>query len=120
MPDLSIIIVSWNAKEYVRRCLSTLRTACEGLTTEVFLIDNDSSDGTPIVVEREFPEVNVIRNPENIGFAGANNVGMRRATGKYFALINSDVEVPFGCLQTMVSYLDSHPDVGLAGPGMLM
>lgn len=119
MLDLSIIIVSWNAQKYVQQCLSTLRTACEGLTTEILVVDNASSDGTPALVEREFPEAIVIRNSANIGFARANNIGMRLAAGRYFALINSDVEVPSGCLQTMVSYLDSHPAVGLLGPGML-
>jgi GT2 family glycosyltransferase len=119
MPDLSIVIVSWNAKEYMRKCLSSLRTACTGLSTEIFVVDNASSDGTPDAVEQEFPEVRLIRNTVNAGFATANNIGMRMATGKYVALINSDVEVLAGCLQKMVSYLEQHPSVGMLGPKML-
>lgn len=119
MCDLSIVIVSWNATNYVRQCLSSLRTACKGLNTEIIVVDNASCDATPDVVEREFPEVQLVRNPTNAGFARANNIGVRMATGQYIALINSDVEVPSGCLQKMVSYLNQNSPVGMLGPMML-
>jgi GT2 family glycosyltransferase len=119
MFDLSIVIVSWNAKEYVRQCLSSLRAATAGLSAEVIVVDNASSDGTPDVIEQEFPEVKLVRNSNNAGFAKGNNIGIRMASGKYVALINSDVTVPVGCLQKMVCYLDQHPAVGMLGPRML-
>lgn len=119
MLDLSIIIVSWNAKDYLRQCLLSLQRAHAGLSTEVVVVDNASSDGSAGMVAREFPQVLLVRNATNAGFAAANNIGLRLARGKYVALINSDVEVPRGCLETMVGYMDQHESVGMLGPRML-
>lgn len=119
MPELTIVIVSWNARRFVQKCLSSLQAATIGLDTEVFVIDNASSDGTPELIEQQFPKIKLIRNPMNAGFAAANNIGIVLSRGKYVALINSDVEVPAGCLQKMICYLDRYPSVGMLGPKML-
>jgi GT2 family glycosyltransferase len=117
--DLSIVIVSWNTKEFVRQCLGSLRQSCKRIRTEIVVVDNASADGTPEMVEQEFPEVKLIRNLVNAGFAKGNNVGLRMATGRYIALINSDVTVPPACLQAMCEYMDQNDSVGMLGPTML-
>jgi hypothetical protein len=119
MLDISIIIVSWNTKAFVRQCLSRIQESCGELTNEIVVVDNASSDGTPEMVEQEFPEVILVPNQSNLGFAKANNVGMRRTTGKYVCLINSDVTLLPDCLQKMCAYMNRHPDVGMLGPRML-
>jgi GT2 family glycosyltransferase len=119
MLDLSIIIVSWNTQVLVRQCLLSLRKSSCGLRAETIVVDNASSDGTPEMIALEFPEVILIRNRENLGFARANNIGLKIAKGRYVALINSDVTVLQDCLQSLIRYLDNHGSVGLSGPRML-
>jgi GT2 family glycosyltransferase len=119
MPGISIVIVSWNAKHLVQQTLISLQQSCSDLSTEVFVVDNASSDGTPDMVQQEFPDVRLIRCQRNLGFAKANNVAMRLARGKYVCLINSDVTVPPGCLQRMVGYMEQDCSIGMLGPKML-
>ena len=119
MYDISIIVVSWNTKSLVRECLSAIRRTCERLAIQVLLIDNASSDGTPSMVAEEFPEVVLIRNAENLGFARANNQALKLAQGKFIALVNSDVTVLPDCLQKLVRYMEQEPSIGMLGPRML-
>jgi GT2 family glycosyltransferase len=114
---LSIVIVSWNAKQMVLDCLeSVIRSMPIG--TEIILVDNASSDGTPQEVEKHFPLVRLIKNESNLGFAKGNNIGISAANGEYLALINSDVIVPPECLDKLVAYMNEHQDIGLLGPQM--
>jgi GT2 family glycosyltransferase len=119
MIELSIIVVSWNAKNYVQECLASLYAQSLSVSAEIIVVDNASSDGTPKMVRRQFGDVILIRNADNLGFAKANNVGIRAAKGKYLCLINSDVNVPPECLQTIYDFMEQHPTVGVAGPRML-
>jgi len=119
MFDVSIVIVSWNTRELVRQCLASLPQGCGRLTREILVVDNASSDGTPEMVQTEFPDVVLIRNQANLGFAKANNLGVRSARGKYVCLINSDVNVPAGCIEKMFDYMEGEDAVGLLGPKML-
>jgi GT2 family glycosyltransferase len=89
------------------------------MEAEVLVVDNASSDGTPDMVEQDFPWVTLIRSQSNLGFAKANNIAMRRASGKYIFLINSDVTVPSGCMESMLKYMEAHRSVGILGPKML-
>jgi len=117
-PLISVVVVTWNAKRYVEECLSSLRMhAPRG--TEVIVVDNASSDGTPQLVPDNFPEVRLIANPANYGFARGNNIGIAASRGRYLFLVNSDVNVPAGCFQKIIEYMDTHPEVGLLGPQML-
>lgn len=118
-PELSIVVVSWNAKKYVEECLTSLHNQNLSVPIEIIVVDNASTDGTPEMVQKKFCNVTLIRNNKNLGFAKANNIGMRVANGKYYCLINSDVNVPAECLQTMYEYMEQHPDVGVSGPSML-
>lgn len=116
MSKISVIIVSWNASGYLRDCLDSIRATGGSLVQEVIVVDNASSDGSPDMVAKEFPEVILIRSQENLGFARANNLGIKRATGTFLALINSDVIVHPKCFQELVAQLEAHPEIGLTGP----
>lgn len=118
-PLVSVIIVSWNAKKYVRECLETLFRTSAGSNLEVILVDNASSDGTPDLVAAEFPAVKLIRGRENLGFARGNNIGIRQSTGEYVCLVNSDIKFLRNCFDPMIEFLRQHPDVGIIGPKML-
>ena len=119
MSDISIIIVSWNAIGYLRGCLVSIRDTRGSLVREVIVVDNGSSDGSQEMVAQDFPEVTLICSEANLGFARANNLGIRHSSGSYLALINSDVIVHPGCFQETAGYLDSHREVGLVGPKVL-
>ena len=93
MIQTSIVIVTWNAKKYVAECLDSLQACINDPGAEVIVVDNASTDGTPELVRDSYPGVTLIRNEENLGFAKANNIGIRISTGEYICLINSDVHV---------------------------
>jgi len=117
-PILSIITVTWNGKKYVEECLQSLNQASR-TSAEVIVIDNASTDGTPELVGQIFPRFTAIRNARNLGFAKANNIGIRLSRGKYLCLINSDVVVPPNCLDELYRYMETNPDVAVVGPQML-
>lgn len=114
--DISIIIVSWNAKKYLQKCINSLQAESSGLSLEIIVVDNASSDGSPELVEKEYPDVISIRTGQNLGFARANNIGIDRCRGRYVCLVNSDVVVHKDCFSLMLNYMDKHPDVGVLGP----
>lgn len=117
--DLSVICVNWNAGEYLPAALHALFAAQGDLAMEVWLIDNASTDGSLAWVRREYPQVNVLTNSENRGFAAANNQGLARARGRYLLLLNPDTEISLAALQRLCDYMESHPEVGVAGPRLL-
>lgn len=119
MVDLSIVIVSYNTREMLRDCLNALPAATEGLTTETFVVDNVSQDGTVEMVAEAFPNVRLIANKENVGFSRGNNQALRLSAGQYVVLLNPDTEPEPGSLTTLVRYLETHPDVGAVGPKLL-
>ena len=86
---------------------------------EIIVVDNNSSDGSPEVVERDFPSVRLIRSGGNLGFAKANNIGMRLSKGRYLGLINSDVEVLGNCIGRLLEYCERHPEAGMIGPRVI-
>jgi GT2 family glycosyltransferase len=118
--NLSVIIVTWNAKQIVRECLGSLNTYAGDSGVEIIVVDNGSSDGTPDMINEQFAHVTLVRNPENAGFARATNIGIRLATKEYICLLNSDVIVPEGCLEKMVCFLSQQPDIGVLGPKMIL
>jgi GT2 family glycosyltransferase len=119
MKLISVIIVSWNARGYLRGCLESLRAHGSALIHEIIVVDNSSTDGSPEMVESEFKEVTLIRAGGNLGFARANNLGIARATGEVLALINSDVVLHEGCFEQLTAILVSRPEVGLVGPKVI-
>ncbi|MDA8089842.1 MAG: glycosyltransferase family 2 protein [Actinomycetota bacterium] len=117
--DISFIVVSWNAKEYLYKCLASIEKEAAGYRSEVIVVDNASSDGSQAMVRERFPQVKLIDSKENLGFAKANNIGIRQSRGKYLALINSDVEVLPGCIGMMTGYMEEHRKTGILGPQIL-
>jgi GT2 family glycosyltransferase len=116
---VSVVIVVWNAQKYVMECLETLREHCARIGSEVIVVDNNSTDGTPELVAEKFPEFRLIRNSDNLGFAKANNIGIAQSTGEYVCLVNSDVKFLDDCISPMIAYLAEHPEIGMIGPKML-
>src|ERR1700683_1589828 len=112
--EISVVIVAWNAAHYLRLCLDSLAKNPPRRSMEVLVIDNASADGTVAMVESEFPWVQLIKSKENLGFAKGNNVVIRQCRGRYIALVNPDVIVFPGCLETPADFLDQHSKVGHA------
>jgi GT2 family glycosyltransferase len=126
MADLLVIIVSYNVAPLLRGCLQSL-FASEGVRFEVVVVDNCSTDGSARLVRDEFPLVQLIENPVNCGFAAANNLALRAYLARpaserprYVLLLNPDTVLPPTALATMVAYLDAHPEVGAAGPKLVL
>jgi hypothetical protein len=120
--DLSIIIVNWNVKELLSNCLQSLLDACQaspGLIAEIIVVDSASTDGSPAMVQAEFPQVRLIHSDENLGYARGNNVGVGAAQGRYLFLLNPDTVVKPAALGHMVGYMETHPGVGAVGPQLL-
>jgi GT2 family glycosyltransferase len=118
-PTLSILVVNWNTRALTLDCLRSLREAAIALPHDVWLVDNASVDGTADAVAAEFPELRLIRNAENVGFARANNQALAESTGRYALLLNSDTLVAPGQLEKLVAFLDAHPKAGIVGPKLL-
>jgi GT2 family glycosyltransferase len=115
-PDLSIVIVSWNVRELLKDCLRSLRDSIDDLTFEIFVVDNDSSDGSADMVRREFPDTRLIANSDNVGFGKANNQALKMCRSRCILFLNPDTLVPEGSIEEMVRFLDRHPGVGMVGP----
>lgn len=113
--DLSIVIVNWNTREMLRDCLTLVEDSCHGLTTEINVVDNGSTDGSAEMLRADFPSINLIENPRNLGFAMATNQGILESSGDYVALVNSDTMLTPGALTEMTRYLHHHNDVGAVG-----
>ncbi|MFH1255089.1 MAG: glycosyltransferase family 2 protein [bacterium] len=113
--DLSIIMVSWNVKEFVAENIKSVLANAGNIEFEIFVVDNDSSDGTAEMIKKDFSQVRLIANDYNAGFAKANNQAIAQAKGRYILLLNPDMRVLPGCLEKMVKWMDCHADAGVAG-----
>lgn len=114
--DLSIIVVSHNNLMQLPDCLESLRRNSEGISTEVLVVDCASTDGTPGMVRKRFPEVILEACPDNLGFSAGNNVALKRSRGRYVLLLNPDTIVHEDALRTMINHLESNQHVGAVGP----
>src|SRR5438093_4496785 len=117
--DLSIIIVTWNTCELLAKCLEAVPAAVGELAAEIWVVDNASSDSTVEMVQERFPEVHVIANRENRGWAGGNNQALKLSAGRFLLLLNADTEPRPGSLAALARFLDEHPDAGACGPMLL-
>ena len=113
--DLSIVIVSYNIRDLLAQCLESLSTNLQSQTSEVFVVDNSSCDGSAAMVRGKFPSAHLIENAENRGFAAANNQAFVRTRGRYVLMLNPDTEVRAGALETLVEFMDTHPRAGACG-----
>ena len=117
-PLVSLVVVTWNAKKYVDMCLGSL-DHIKDIPLEIIVVDNASTDGTTELIANNFKGFKLFRNEENLGFAKANNIGIRNSRGRYVCLVNSDVTVPAGCLSSLLNYMEANPGVGMVGPQMV-
>jgi GT2 family glycosyltransferase len=118
LPDISIIIVSWNVRDRLRTCLASIPTADSGV--ETIVVDAASSDGTPEMVRGEFPGVKLLTSADNLGYSRGNNLGLGQARGRYALILNPDTELVGDALQRMCAYLDANPWVGVLGPQLVL
>lgn len=119
--DLSIIFVNMNTRDYLRNCLRSLFKSLErsGLDFEIFIVDNNSGDGSQEMVKKNFSNVKLIQNKENLGFSKANNQAIRIAKGDYLLLLNPDTVVMPGSLEFMISFMEEHRQIGILGPKLV-
>lgn len=113
--DVSVIIVNYNTKELTLNCLRSIYGSVTKYSFEIFLVDNDSSDGSAAAIREQFPNVRIIENIQNVGFARANNQAAEISTGRYMYILNSDTEIEGDVLEKVITYGDRNPDVGLIG-----
>ena len=129
--DLGIVIVNWNTSEFLRRCLDTVLASEGDISFRTVVVDNASGDDSVAMVERLYPKVELIVNGDNLGYPRANNVGLRHlgyhAAGRveasaprYALLLNPDTELPPTALRDMAQFMDSRPDIGVAGPKLIL
>jgi len=115
---LSIVIVSYNVRRYLDKCLESVQRALEGIEAEVFVVDNASADDTMAVLPGRYPWVRFIANSDNVGFARANNQAIRLSAGEYVLLLNPDTTVASHTLRDALSFMDNHQQAGGAGVKM--
>lgn len=117
--DLSVIIVNYNVKHFLEQCLHSVRKASEQTDCEVFVVDNNSADGSCSMVLSQFPEVILIKNLHNAGFSKANNQAIRLSKGKYILLLNPDTVVEEDTFSKCLTFMNSHTDAGALGVKMI-
>lgn len=123
-PEISFVIVSWNAREYLLGCIRSIEITCAEFDREIIVVDNESSDGSAAAVAGEFPperfeHIEVIRSGANTGFAAANNIGLSRARGRFLILVNPDVEILPDSINVLIDFMKANPACGIAGPRVL-
>ncbi|MBQ9525440.1 MAG: glycosyltransferase family 2 protein [Bacteroidaceae bacterium] len=116
---LSVIIVNYNVKYHLEQCIRSVQKASEGLSADIWVVDNASSDGSMDYLQPLFPDIHFISNTENVGYSRANNQAIRESKGEYVLLLNPDTIVAEDTLKGCVDFLDAHPKVGATGVRML-
>jgi N-acetylglucosaminyl-diphospho-decaprenol L-rhamnosyltransferase len=120
IPDLTIVTVSWNCRALLDACLRSVFAHSGRSELEVFVVDNASADDTVAMVHARFPQVRLIANQANLGFAVANNMAIRQSRGRYILLLNPDTEIPDETLlDRLVEFMDENVDVGAAGCALM-
>ncbi len=116
---LSVVIVNYNVEYFLEQCLHAVRRAMKGVEGEVIVVDNNSIDGSNLMVKKKFPEVKLVENRKNVGFSKANNQGIRMAQGEYVLLLNPDTVVEDDTFTKIIRFMDEHPEAGALGVKMV-
>ena len=116
---LSVVIVNYNVKHFLEQCLKSVQNATCQIDAEIFVVDNNSVDGSCEMVQKLFPEVHLIANRENVGFSTANNQAIEESTGEFVLLLNPDTIVPENCFTKILEFADKTPDLGGCGVHMV-
>lgn len=119
MTKLSVVIVNYNVKHFIEQCLFSVLKASQNLEVEIFVVDNNSVDGSVSLIREKFPQVYLISNKTNTGFSVANNQALRMAKGEYVLLLNPDTVVQEDTFTKVLSFMDAHPEAGGLGVKML-
>jgi GT2 family glycosyltransferase len=117
--DLSIVIVNYNVKYFLEQCLHSVRKASQNISSEIFVVDNNSVDGSCAMIREKFPEVHLIENNENLGFSKANNQAIRLSVGRYILLLNPDTVIEEDTLTRCLDHMEKNPDAGALGVRMI-
>lgn len=117
--QVSIIIVNYNTKGLLENCIRSIIKTTKEVTYEIIVVDNNSTDGSPDMVQNLFPHIRLLSNKENIGFSCANNMAYRSSKGDHLLFLNSDTLIQDGAIEEMIDYLNTHPQVGIVGPKIL-
>lgn len=116
---ISVIILTFNESEYVCRCIEMVKKSRGDFSREIIVIDNGSNDNTDVLLRKRYPEVQLISNHKNLGVARARNQGLRLANGDYMVFLDADSEVRSNTLSSLLSYMEFHSNVAVAGPKLL-
>jgi len=116
---VSIVIVSYNVRQLLVQCIDSVRKALAGLDGEIVVVDNCSKDDTQVYLETNYPDVRLLANQENVGFARANNQAIRQSDSDYVLLLNPDTLVNENTIREAIAFMDAHPEAGGAGVRML-
>ncbi len=115
--DISIVILNYKSRDLTLSCIESIKNAdFSGLTRELIVVDNDSKDGLGNIVKTKYPEIEFIQNGKNLGMGAGNNVGIRRAQGKYVAVMNPDTVADKDAFKKLFMFMEADPQVGVAGP----
>ena len=118
--DLSVVIVNYNVKYFLEQCLHSLKAATVGMYgVEIFVVDNNSTDGSVEYLKEKYPDVIFIENKENVGFARANNQAFKQCKGKYVLMLNPDTVVGEESLRSLIFHMDDNPEIGAVGFKMI-
>ena len=112
--DISIVIVNWNTKKLLMDCLASVFETVKNIPKEIWVVDNASGDGSVEAVRLQYPHVNIIQNRNNLGFAAANNQAFSKIQGRYALMLNTDTVLKEGAVETIYSFMEHNPDVGMA------
>jgi len=118
--DVSVVIVNWNTEELLYKCIKSVKDKTSGLRYEIIVIDNNSADGSALMMKREFPDCKLIESKENLGFGKGNNRAAKEASGKYIFYLNPDTELITNALLGMFSFLESNKDFGAVGCKLIL
>ncbi len=113
--ELSVVIVNWNARSFLDSCLATILKYTRGISYEIVVVDNNSSDGSVAWVRQHYPQVHLITNQRNVGYSRANNQALQVCRGRYVLFLNPDTRILGNALGEMVGFMDRHPEAGVAG-----
>jgi GT2 family glycosyltransferase/lipopolysaccharide/colanic/teichoic acid biosynthesis glycosyltransferase len=114
LPIISVIIVSYNVRDFLQHALQSIQRALKDIPAEIFVVDNASMDGSPQLIRKNFPQLNLIENTKNLGFSAANNIALKKSSGKYVVLINPDTVVQEDTFTALLSFMENNPDAGAA------
>lgn len=116
--DVSIILVNYKTKDLTRNCINSIVEKTQNLSYEIFVVDNDSQDGTPEMLKNEFPWVKLIENPQNSGFGSANNLAIRQSDAKYVFLLNTDTILVNNAIKILFDFLENNEKIGACGANL--